>query len=84
MELCERLADAGCEVNIETNGAVDIEAFLDKIKNKDKIFFTIRNSITPKPELEILCILSTETDENTIIYKDGMTVSDLAKELEVA
>ena len=41
VELCERLADAGCEVNIETNGAVDIEAFLDKIKNKDKIFFTI-------------------------------------------
>lgn len=41
MELCERLAAAGCEVNIETNGAVDIEAFLNKIKNKDKIFFTI-------------------------------------------
>ena len=33
----------------------------------NKIFFTIRNSITPKPELEILCILSTETDENTIV-----------------
>ncbi len=40
-ELCNRLADAGCEVNIETNGAVDIESFLDKISRKDKIFFTI-------------------------------------------
>ena len=40
-ELCNRLADAGCEVNIETNGAVDIESFLDKISSKDKIFFTI-------------------------------------------
>ena len=40
-ELCERLAEADCEVNIETNGAVDIEAFLNKITRKDKIFFTI-------------------------------------------
>lgn len=41
VELCERLAQAGCEINIETNGAVDVEAFLSKISNKDKIFFTI-------------------------------------------
>lgn len=40
-ELCERLTEADCEVNIETNGAVDIEAFLNKISRKDKIFFTI-------------------------------------------
>lgn len=40
-ELCNRLADSDCEINIETNGAMDIEAFLDKISRKDKIFFTI-------------------------------------------
>lgn len=40
-ELCDMLADAGCEINIETNGAADITEFMHRIKNKDKIFFTI-------------------------------------------
>lgn len=41
VRLCNMLADCGCEVNIETNGAVDIESFLEKISRKDKVFFTI-------------------------------------------
>ena len=41
VQLCNMLADSGCEVNIETNGAVDIESFLEKISRKDKVFFTI-------------------------------------------
>lgn len=41
VQLCNMLADYGCEINIETNGAVDIESFLDKIERKDKVFFTI-------------------------------------------
>lgn len=40
-ELCDMLAEAGCEVNIETNGAADITEFAGRVKNKDKIFFTI-------------------------------------------
>lgn len=40
-ELVSRLADMECEVNIETNGAVDTESFFHKIKRKDKLFFTI-------------------------------------------
>lgn len=39
--LVNRLAEMGCEVNIETNGAVDIVEFLDNIIRKDKVFFTI-------------------------------------------
>ena len=38
-ELCNRLSD--CEINIETNGAVDIAEFLNKIENKDNLFITI-------------------------------------------
>lgn len=36
-----RLLEMGCEVNIETNGAVDIVEFLKKIPDTDKLFFTI-------------------------------------------
>lgn len=39
--LVNRLAAMGCEVNIETNGAVDIVEFLNNIVRKDKVFFTI-------------------------------------------
>jgi 7-carboxy-7-deazaguanine synthase len=31
----------GCEVNIETNGAVDIVEFLKTVPKTDKLFFTI-------------------------------------------
>lgn len=40
-QLVNRLTEMGCEVNIETNGAVDIVKFLDSITHKDKLFFTI-------------------------------------------
>ena len=40
-ELVRRLLKMDCEVNIETNGAVDIVEFLKKIPNADKLFFTI-------------------------------------------
>lgn len=40
-ELVNRLAEMDCEVNIETNGAVDITDFLNKINQTDKVFFTI-------------------------------------------
>lgn len=39
--LVNSLTDMGCEVNIETNGAVDIKAFLEKISSPEKLFFTI-------------------------------------------
>ena len=39
--LCDLLTDAGCEVNIETNGAVDTEEFLSRVKHPEQIFFTI-------------------------------------------
>lgn len=40
-DLVNRLIDMGCEVNIETNGAVDIVEFLERVPNTDKLFFTI-------------------------------------------
>lgn len=40
-ELVSRLAKAGYEVNIETNGAVDIVDFQKQISEQDKLFFTI-------------------------------------------
>ena len=40
-ELVNRLCDMGIEVNIETNGAVDVSEFLNKITNSDKMFFTV-------------------------------------------
>lgn len=40
-KLCRALADAGYEVNIETNGAVDIEKFLSQCDSRENIFFTI-------------------------------------------
>jgi 7-carboxy-7-deazaguanine synthase len=40
-ELVNRLLSLGCEVNIETNGAVDIVEFLNKIPRPEKLFFTI-------------------------------------------
>lgn len=39
--LCDMLAEAGCEINIETNGAADINEFMRRIEHKDKVFFTI-------------------------------------------
>ena len=39
--LVKRLLEMGYEVNIETNGAVDIVEFLSKIPDTDKLFFTI-------------------------------------------
>lgn len=42
---CDKLVDAllrqGYEVNIETNGAVDIAAFRNSVYRTDKLFFTI-------------------------------------------
>lgn len=40
-ELVSCLTEMGCEVNIETNGAVDIVDFLKKIPHPEKFFFTI-------------------------------------------
>lgn len=40
-ELVNLLADSGFEVNIETNGAVDIHGFFDKINKKENVFFTV-------------------------------------------
>lgn len=40
-ELVTRLIEMGCEVNIETNGAVDIVEFLSRVPQSDKMFFTI-------------------------------------------
>lgn len=40
-ELCDMLAEAGCEINIETNGAADITEFMSRVKHRDNIFFTI-------------------------------------------
>lgn len=40
-ELVRRLLETDCEVNIETNGAVDIMEFLNKIPDTDRLFFTI-------------------------------------------
>lgn len=40
-ELVNKLCDMGVEVNIETNGAVDIVEFIGKIRKKEKVFFTI-------------------------------------------
>ena len=40
-ELVNKLCDMGVEVNIETNGAVDIVEFIGKIRKKENVFFTI-------------------------------------------
>lgn len=40
-ELVLKLTDIGCDVNIETNGAVDIVDFLGKVPKSDNLFFTI-------------------------------------------
>lgn len=40
-KLVSRLIKDGYEVNIETNGAVDITEFLSRVPNSDKLFFTI-------------------------------------------
>lgn len=40
-ELVTKLIEMGCEVNIETNGAVDIVEFLKNVPKSDKLFFTI-------------------------------------------
>ena len=40
-ELVTALLEMGCEVNIETNGAVDIVEFLSRVPKSDKLFFTI-------------------------------------------
>lgn len=40
-ELCARLIGMGCEVNIETNGAVDIADFIQRVPDTDRLFFTI-------------------------------------------
>ncbi len=39
--LTSRLIEKECEVNIETNGAVDISEFLSRVPDSDKLFFTI-------------------------------------------
>ncbi len=40
-KLVTRLIENGVEVNIETNGAVDIVGFLKKVPDSKKLFFTI-------------------------------------------
>ena len=40
-ELVSKLTEIGCDVNIETNGAVDIVDFLGKVSKSDNLFFTI-------------------------------------------
>lgn len=40
-ELVSKLTEIGCDVNIETNGAVDIVDFLSKVPKSDNLFFTI-------------------------------------------
>lgn len=40
-ELVTRLIENGVEVNIETNGAVDIVDFLKRVPSSEKLFFTI-------------------------------------------
>ena len=37
----KKLTEIGCDVNIETNGAVDIVDFLGKVPKSDNLFFTI-------------------------------------------
>ena len=41
VQLVNRLCDAGYEVNIETNGACDIVAFRDLIREPEHLFFTV-------------------------------------------
>lgn len=41
VQLTNRLCDAGYEVNIETNGACDIVAFRELIRQPENLFFTI-------------------------------------------
>ena len=40
-ELVSQLVNDGYEVNIETNGAIDIVDFLKRVPKSDKLFFTI-------------------------------------------
>jgi len=40
-DLVQALLDKGYEINIETNGAVDICEFLNRIKPRENLFFTI-------------------------------------------
>ena len=40
-QLVDLMCENGCEVNIETNGAVDINAFADTISHRGSVFFTI-------------------------------------------
>ncbi len=40
-ELVSKLTEIGCDVNIETNGAVDIVDFFGKVPKSDNLFFTI-------------------------------------------
>ena len=37
-ELVSKLTELGCDVNIETNGAVDIVDFLGKVQKSDNLF----------------------------------------------
>ena len=41
LELVNKLCNMGIEVNIETNGAVDVSEFLSKINTPEKMFFTV-------------------------------------------
>ena len=41
VQLTNRLCDAGYEVNIETNGACDIVAFRELIRDPSRLFFTV-------------------------------------------
>lgn len=58
---CDKLVDAllrqGYEVNIETNGAVDVAAFRNSIYRSDKLFFTIDYKL-PSSGMEDKMLLS--------------------------
>lgn len=61
---CDKLVDAllrqGYEVNIETNGAVDITAFRNSVYRSDKLFFTIDYKL-PSSGMEDKMLLSNFT-----------------------
>lgn len=51
-DLVQALLEAGYEINIETNGAVDIVLFLSRIKSREQLFFTIDYKLPSSGMLE--------------------------------
>ena len=80
-DIAEELAK---NTNIDLDNSQKFEKVKKKTTNKENKTNFLKERKKIYKHREKLQSNEVETDENTILYKDGMTVSDLAKELDVA